>query len=154
MGQGTWGMDDSYDTECESYENALDRGLWIMRGGETIYINKMGDTHLKNTLNYVGRLYNKEYDYSRKQVWLGYISAFRNELDSRVITTKPKSIVLTVATSITTKSSVGVMVSMRCHCGVVYDARQSDLNRGWALSCGKSCAALRRANNLPAATKI
>ncbi len=43
---------------------------------------------------------------------------------------------------------------MKCHCGEVYLARNADLARGWALSCSKSCAAVRREYGKPAATKV
>ncbi len=36
------------------------------------------------------------------------------------------------------------MVAMVCRCGTEYEARQADLDRGWARSCDKSCAAKRR----------
>ena len=42
-------------------------------------------------------------------------------------------------------------VKMKCHCGTEYEAREADINRGWALSCSKSCAALRRTHKLRAA---
>lgn len=45
----------------------------------------------------------------------------------------------------------GGVTTMVCHCGVLYNARNADLLRGWALACDKSCAATRRARNLPSA---
>ena len=41
---------------------------------------------------------------------------------------------------------------MKCHCGQIYEARQSDINRGWGLSCSKSCSAKRKTHKLNAAT--
>lgn len=35
-------------------------------------------------------------------------------------------------------------VNMVCHCGKEYTTRTADLERGWGLSCSKSCAAIRR----------
>lgn len=35
-------------------------------------------------------------------------------------------------------------VKMICHCGKHYLARDADLARGWARSCSKHCAAVRR----------
>ncbi|WAK44686.1 hypothetical protein vBAmePPT11V19_00060 [Alteromonas phage vB_AmeP_PT11-V19] len=43
---------------------------------------------------------------------------------------------------------------MKCHCGNTYTAKIADLNRGWGLSCSKSCAAKRREFGLPAANKV
>lgn len=31
-------------------------------------------------------------------------------------------------------------------CNFEYDVKQSDLNRGWGLTCSKKCAALKRGN--------
>lgn len=31
-----------------------------------------------------------------------------------------------------------------CHCGKTYEARKADVDRGWARSCSKSCAAIKR----------
>ena len=39
-------------------------------------------------------------------------------------------------------------VSMICHCGKEYTTRKVDLERGWGLSCSKSCAAIRRDHSL------
>jgi len=36
------------------------------------------------------------------------------------------------------------MIELICWCGEHYHARQADLNRGWAMSCSKSCAATKR----------
>jgi hypothetical protein len=43
---------------------------------------------------------------------------------------------------------------MKCHCGVEYTAKSADLARGWALSCSKSCAAIRRDFGRPKATRV
>ena len=48
----------------------------------------------------------------------------------------------------------GETQTMKCHCGNLYEARKADLKRGWALSCSKSCAAIRRAYRKPKATKV
>lgn len=50
--------------------------------------------------------------------------------------------------------SSGKTQTMKCHCGDVYEARKADLTRGWALSCSKSCAAVRRTYGKPKATKF
>lgn len=38
----------------------------------------------------------------------------------------------------------GQTVELICHCGCKYTARIADINRGWGLSCSKSCAAIKR----------
>lgn len=45
----------------------------------------------------------------------------------------------------------GTSQKMICHCGNRYTAMTGDLKRGWSLSCSKTCAALRRRYELPAA---
>ena len=35
-------------------------------------------------------------------------------------------------------------VTLKCHCGNHYDAREADIKRGWAKTCSKSCAAVKR----------
>jgi hypothetical protein len=50
--------------------------------------------------------------------------------------------------------SQGKTQTMKCHCGGLYEARKADLARGWALSCSKSCAAIRRDYRKPKATKF
>lgn len=35
-------------------------------------------------------------------------------------------------------------LALKCHCGDTYTARVADLERGWAMSCSKSCAAIKR----------
>ncbi|MGL5488839.1 MAG: hypothetical protein ACRDC6_21500 [Shewanella sp.] len=41
-------------------------------------------------------------------------------------------------------NSRGAKIEMQCHCGEKYMARVADLNRGWARSCSKRCASIRR----------
>lgn len=43
---------------------------------------------------------------------------------------------------------------MICHCGEHYMAREADLKRGWAKSCSKSCAAIRRDFGRPSAKPV
>lgn len=43
---------------------------------------------------------------------------------------------------------------MLCSCGQRYMARTADLKRGWALSCSKRCAAIRREFGRPAAKRV
>ncbi len=47
-----------------------------------------------------------------------------------------------------------MQIGMKCHCGKSYEAKSADLKRGWGLSCGKRCAAVRRKYKKPAATQL
>ena len=42
----------------------------------------------------------------------------------------------------------GKKVKCVCACGVEFLAREADIKRGWAKSCGKSCAAQKREREL------
>ena len=44
-------------------------------------------------------------------------------------------------------------IEMICWCGSHYMAREADLKRGWALSCSKSHAAIRRDHGKPKAVR-
>ena len=48
----------------------------------------------------------------------------------------------------------GKTQTMKCHCKNLYEARTADLKRGWAMSCSKSCASIRRAYGKSKATKF
>lgn len=45
-------------------------------------------------------------------------------------------------------------INLICHCGKSYTARQADLDRGWGLSCSKSCAATKRGFGRPKARSV
>lgn len=45
-------------------------------------------------------------------------------------------------------------IEMICWCGSHYFARESDVKRGWGLSCSKSHAAIRRDYGKPRATRV
>jgi hypothetical protein len=51
------------------------------------------------------------------------------------------------------KATRGEKAMMECHCGEVYLAREADLARGWAKSCSKRCASIRRDFGRPAAKR-
>lgn len=43
-------------------------------------------------------------------------------------------------------------ISMRelmCFCGTIYSARETDIKRGWAKTCSKRCAAIKRKHKKP-----
>ena len=45
-------------------------------------------------------------------------------------------------------------MEMICHCDRKYEAREADLKRGWALSCSKRCAAIRRDYGKPKGKRV
>lgn len=45
-------------------------------------------------------------------------------------------------------------IELICWCGKQYTARESDIKRGWGLSCSKSHAAIRRDYGRPKATRV
>lgn len=40
-------------------------------------------------------------------------------------------------------------MNLRCFCGNVYKARNADIKRGWAKTCSKKCAAIKRTYKKP-----
>lgn len=49
-------------------------------------------------------------------------------------------------------SEVGV--AMKCHCGALYTTSETELRRGWGLSCSRKCSARRARRGLPAGRRL
>lgn len=45
-------------------------------------------------------------------------------------------------------------VSLKCFCGNSYAAREADIRRGWAKTCSKRCAAVKREYGRPNARHV
>jgi len=46
------------------------------------------------------------------------------------------------------------MTEVLCECGIIFEARTADVERGWGKSCGKSCAAKDREKEIRFVNKI
>jgi hypothetical protein len=145
MGQGAEDAG-GYELEYDPAYEGLASGRW----NDSILVTDMSVPHLRNALRRCRQLSgNSTFSYDDDK-WDEWIDILETELDSR--STPQQSKVKSVSTP---KQPVrGRTQKMRCHCGNEYDARLADLKRGWAKSCSKSCAAIRRDFGRPAAKKV
>lgn len=147
MGQGAESCG-GYDLEYDEYEENLCSGRWVQRDGSSIEVSKMGTSHIKNTLRMVRGLAASSSFTSEADKWEAWADIFEDELARRVdVPAKTK-------TARNPQPVRGAKAQMVCHCGKHYDAREADLNRGWGLSCSKSCSASRKTFRLPSAKRI
>ena len=158
MGQGTESCG-GYECYYDEYEDGLTEGLWTQRDGSTIKVSKMTVKHLNGARQVCARAAYASSFYDEREKWESWVDIFENELQRRgepfyhdddyggdrkpAKYTSPEAV----------KKTRGCKVEMICHCGRHYEARQADLNRGYGLSCSKSCSGKRRELRLPAATK-
>lgn len=105
--------------------------IWTMQDGTKIRVKDMKTSHLKNSLAMCKR--NKS-DPETIKVLSDELS-IRTDKDNHSKTAHNQS-----------NKFEGLTGShkMMCHCGALYTARIADLKRGWALSCSKRCAAIKR----------
>jgi hypothetical protein len=146
MGQGTESCD-GYEVDYCPYYDGLASGNWTQRDGTEINIKKMTIGHLYGAKKIAQRAAQRAVFTSNSEVFKDWVSLFDCEINLRhqnILPSKnePKSL------------NLGKTVAMRCHCGEKYDARKADIERGWGLSCSKSCAATRRDFGRPAAKPI
>ena len=149
MGQGTESCG-GYDHEYDEYEEGLSSGVWTQRGGVDIKISNMTVKHLHGALA-VARRASRNASFScDTDKWDEWVELLENEIESR-----PRVTVAKKAKAVTkTSRPRGAKVLMKCHCGSEYTARKADINRGWGLSCSKSCAAVRRDFGRPAGKPV
>jgi len=108
--------------------------IWTMRDGTKIRVKDMKTSHLKRSLAMC----------ERNNTHPETIDALKSELKSRNI---EKENVKRTVRDCKASNKFGKLSgnqNMICHCGKPYVARAADLKRGWALSCSKSCAAIKR----------
>jgi len=104
--------------------------MWRKANGQEIAVSKMTSGHLKNALALLHRAPDPND---------AAIAMLEREVEKR---------------GLQRKISVGSTQLMECYCGHRYTARTADLKRGWATSCSKACAALKRERGLPDATLV
>lgn len=147
MGQGTESCG-GYDLDFDEYDDdSLMDGMWTQKNGSRISVTKMTEGHLKSTIKMCERLARSATFTNERDKWNEWVDVLETELSRRVVTT-PKPVKSKPAVIQPARGSKKWMV---CHCGKHYQARVADLKRGWGLSCGKSCAAVRREFGRPAA---
>lgn len=146
MGQGAESCN-GYEVLFDPHDEYLEQRIWTQRDGTTIHVSKMTLTHLKNVYRHVERLFFQACTVEEKEQWDGWMEVFRVEMKRRQKPTTPTG----ALTPKTPTAIRGKKQQMICHCGQEYTARDADLQRGWSLSCSKSCAAIRRDYGRPAA---
>ena len=146
MGQGTESCG-GYELHYDPVEEGLNSGEWQTRGGGAIRVSDMSAGHLKNAIRHSENKALSSSFSCDSEIWSEWENVLEIELAKRKtsrINTEPKP----------KKPTRGAKQKMKCHCGSEYEARVADLNRGWALSCSKSCSAIRRDFNKPSAIKL
>jgi len=135
MGQGAESCG-GYDVEYDEYEELIADGMWTQKNGDAIHVTEMDSRHIKNTIRLCKGL-SLSSDFScDSEKWDDWVEIFENELSGRDAH-KPTSVgPLRVANDVRGKT-----VERTCKCNSKFMARQADINRGWAKSCSKSCAA-------------
>lgn len=147
MGQGAEDAG-GYEVDYDPYEDCQD-GYWIQRDGSRIAISEMSLSHLINTKRICSRLAVTAKFTSDSDKWNEWVEAF----DGEIATRERKQASRPKAVKTEKLNPRGILVEMVCHCGFEYKARSADIKRGWGLSCGKRCAAIRREYGRPAAKR-
>lgn len=143
MGQGTESAG-GYEIDYDPAYEGLTRG--IPQWNDSIPVTQMSLRHLKNSLRYArSRAVDSDLDDYEDQ-WSAWVDILETEISRRP---KPESAKYT-----SNIKKRGKTKRMRCHCGNKYDAREADLKRGYAKSCSKRCAAIRREFGRPAGKEI
>ena len=151
MGQGSDSCG-GWEVEYDPYADELDSGVWVQKDGKRISISAMTSSHLINARRIAAQAAARASFEDKADQWNRYVQLFTRELASRSVGKDRDSVIYVDGSC---KQPVrGAKVTMRCHCGEVYLARDADIARGWGKSCSKSCAATRRDYGRPAAKKV
>lgn len=170
MGDGTLGMADPYGWDDDSDDNSNmqqgDFSTWFDIYERPHSVSEMSDNHIKACIRYCKMRHDAASMDDYRELWKEWVKEFEFELMFRPekVYGKPtgnrgkncegkkktKAIKEAIKKGLITSGSV----QMKCHCGAIYKAKASDLKRGWALSCSKRCAAVRRDLRKPEAVVI
>jgi len=157
MGQGTESCG-GYEMDYDPYYEEL-RGnsepCWTMNNGSSIPISRMTKKHLRGAIRVAEKASLRQSFSCDSETFDEWVDILSGELDARNADDKKPSIQKSTIDNIKSKFEPrGVKQQMKCHCGSTYLARKTDLKRGWAKSCSKSCASIRREYGRPAARSI
>tara|TARA_R100000541_G_C1861910_1_gene79380 strand:+ start:108 stop:623 length:516 start_codon:yes stop_codon:yes gene_type:complete len=168
MGQGTESCG-GYEVEYDPYDyNESDSfSIWHGRDGD-YKVRDMSNPHIESVISMCEDLSLSASFSCESEKWEAWVDSLNSELFRRskngiYIERKPRK-----KSTSTKQSRVGDgkkvenkiksftfksnKQEMTCHCGANYTAKVADLKRGWALSCSKRCAAIRRDYGRPSAS--
>lgn len=150
MGQGAESCR-GYELEYDPYSDNED-GMWLQKNGGFIHVSKMPVSQLRNCKRICEKMALTSSSYDEEGKWNNWVRVFEDELANRnepLIATPAKYV-----NPDAKKATRGSKAKMLCHCGKPYEARESDLKRGYGFSCCKRCASVRREFGRPKAIKI
>lgn len=131
MGQGTESIN-GYDVDYHWWDES---DLWAGKYD----VSKMTRSHLLNAIRTARDLAETATFSSDSDTFNEWQNILAAELMSR------RNSEPTVTETPTEKKEVrGSKITLVCHCGTHYQARVADIKRGWAKSCSKRCAAIKR----------
>ncbi len=147
------------------YDESKGFTVWTQRDSTEILVSQMSNRHIQNAIR-ICRTQSECANFScDSDLWNDWIDVFNSVLSERArkgtfvptINTqprpknKPKKSKKNPFLNMTFTAS---SVTLKCHCGTNYQARVADLKRGWALSCSKRCAAIKRDYGRPNPTIV
>lgn len=142
----------AYEPEYDEYEEGLSDGYWTQRCGTAIHIAKMTNSHIRKVICLCEKKSLNSNFSCDEEKWNNWVQLLTEELQRRclnntVIKTqrherKKKKASKTIKSIL--QNTTLKKLQLECHCGAEYTAKTSDLKRGWALTCSKRCAAIRR----------
>jgi len=150
MGQGTESCG-GYDVDYDPYYEELNSNepRWTTNRGGSVKASQMSSNHIRGAIRVCEKASATASFSCDTDKWDEWIDLFDQELEKR--TNKPSIVAKVIENRFPPRGS---KQQMKCHCGNVYSARKADLKRGWAKSCSKSCASIRREYGRPAAKKV
>jgi len=148
MGQGTESCG-GYEVYYDPYDAMESDGfrVWTTKDGGSIKVSDMTSSHIKNSIRLCRKKSLTSTFTCDSEKWDEWIEVFEDELSERTKITPSSTFSPKTPKTATVKPKNpprGKTVALTCHCGSEYNARIADLKRGWAKSCSKSCAAIKR----------
>ena len=137
MGQGSDSCG-GHEVEYDEYEGLLGDGVWSGKDGQTYRITKMENSHLKSCIRVCKNLSRAASFSCDSEKWDDWVRIFEDELERRP---SPQHNQTKIGSARVADDPRGKTVERTCRCKSKFMARQADINRGWAKSCSKSCAA-------------
>ncbi|QAU04473.1 hypothetical protein Va1_072 [Vibrio phage Va1] len=145
MGQGTESCG-GYEVEYDPYAFYESDGFesWTQRDGSSIRVGEMTSSHIRNTIRICENAKRMETFTGEQEKWDEWIETFETELSNRGELRFDVKTPAYYDSPDVVQPTRGSKIEMICHCGQEYSPRKADLKRGYAKSCSKKCAAIKR----------